>query len=102
MFQSERERIAELGPSDEISLYLEFLFHMTIVGRMFWGHADHLKQVNEINHRVLNRIRDLRSAKQWSTSNYAIDSIENHVSHAPELEDSVRRAFSDAFKKISI
>ena len=100
MFQSERERIAELGSSDEVSFYLAFLFHMTIVGRMFWGHADHLKQVNEINHRVLNRIRDLRSSKQWSTADYAIDSIENHVSQAPELEESVRRAFVDAFDRL--
>lgn len=100
MFENERKRIAELGSSDEVSLYLEFLFHMTIVGRMFWGHAEHLKQVNEINHRVLNRIHDLRSTKQWSTADYAIDSIENHVSQAPELEDSVRRAFADSFKRL--
>jgi hypothetical protein len=100
MFQNERNHLANIASSDEVSVYLEFLFQMTIVGRMFWGHADHLKQVNEISHRVLNRIRDLRSTKQWSTSNYAIDSIENHLSQAPELEDSVRRAFADSFKSL--
>lgn len=100
LFQSELNRISKLNSSDEVRFYLEFLFHMTIVGRLSWGNADSLKQVNEINHRVLNRIRDLRSEKQWSTSEYAVNSIENHVSQAPELEGAVRRAFADSFKSL--
>ena len=62
---------------------------MTLVGRQFRGHPDELAQVNEIDHRVLNRLLDLPSDEQWSYFEYVPDLVIVHASRAPRLEEPV-------------
>jgi hypothetical protein len=51
---------------DEVEFLLEFLFQLTIVGREIHSElecevkSNLTKQLNEINHRVLNRIQALK------------------------------------------
>ena len=101
MFASECKKVEGLNSEQERLFWIEFLFEMTIVGRLFWGHPDELKQVNEIDHRVLNRIRDLADEDQWSSSDYVPNHLVRHVSLAPKLEESVRNALDRALKRMS-
>lgn len=99
VFTKEQELIADLGGDAEISVWLDFMFQLTIAGRSFANDARELGQINEVNHRILNRIRDLRDGEKWSTAEYTIGMIEEHVSTAPAIHGHISRAFRVALKR---
>lgn len=92
MFPKEEEFIFAQETETEISVWIEFLFQLTIGGRSFTNQSPELEQINEINHRVLNRIRDLRDGEKWSSVEDTFEMIGRHVSSAPTIVGSVSRA----------
>ena len=92
---------------DEMKLLLEFMFQLTIFGREI--HMDLVgekqssatKQLNEINHRVLNRLRDISSESSWSDRSYVIDTVSTHISNAPFIKSRVDYCASKALSKLS-
>ena len=97
----EAEEIEQEIADSEHQFLIYFLFEMTLVGRQFQGHSDELTQVNEINHRVLNRLLDLPADEQWPYFEYVPDLVMVHVSRAPRLEGPVRTALKRAYGRIS-
>ena len=86
---------------------LEFLFQLTISYRALYEEEQTqeivygLKQINELNHRLLNRVRDLRKGEQWSTKEDTIEMIKHHINLAPIIKTSVGHAAFSAFEKVS-
>ena len=92
---------------NESNFLIEFMFQLTIFGREIHmdleGDRQSLatKQLNEINHRVLNRLRDISSENSWSDRSYVVDTISNHVSNAPFIKSRVDYCASEALSKLS-
>lgn len=106
IIESFESKYLGLGQSEE-EYILELLFQLTISYRaLFEGEqckdiAYGLKQINELNHRLLNRVRDLRNGEQWSTKEDTIEMIKHHVMLAPIIKTWVAYAASKAFEKVS-
>lgn len=89
----------------EFEYLLEFLFQLTIYGREVHSYASSekqfvaLSQLNEINHRVLNRVRDLGSAEPWSDREYLVHMVPHHVKLGKGIEGGVGNAARRAFEK---
>jgi hypothetical protein len=95
-------------PEEEIFL-IEFLFNLTVAYRTVFSSEGEdsesmqfgLKQINELNHRLLNRLRDLRAGEKWSTQQDTLEMVEHHIKLSPIISGWVGRAASDAFNKIN-
>ena len=82
-----------LNITDEKEFLIEFLFQLTISYRSLRGSSlDDLRQINEINHRVLNRIIDLDCGETWSTKEDTLDMIYTHLKNAPAIAGEVSLA----------
>lgn len=99
----------ELKRSEEEAFLIEFLFNLTVAYRTVFSSVGEdseaiqfgLKQINELNHRLLNRLRDLRAGEKWSTQQSTVEIVEHHVKLSPIISGCVGRAASDAFHKIN-
>lgn len=95
----------EQAKDKELEYLLEFLFQLTIYGREIHRHDSSekqfvaLSQLNEINHRVLNRVIDLGSMKPWSDREYLVRMVPHHVQLGKGIESGVGNAASRAFEK---
>ena len=93
---------------NEFEFLIEFLFQLTILGREAHSalSGDELRnatiQLNEINHRVLNRIKDLKSFSPWSDKQYLLDMVASHVEQAPILDQGVGYAAELAYERIFV
>jgi hypothetical protein len=94
------EEIEQRIADNERQFLIYFLFEMTLVGRRFPREGDELTQVNAINHRVLNRILDLGSERQWSYFEYVPDMVMVDAARAPRLEKPVRTALWRAYQRL--
>lgn len=89
----------------ELEYLLEFLFQLTIYGREIHSYDScenqfvALSQLNEINHRVLNRVRDLSSIQPWSDREYLIQMVPHHVKLGKGIESGVSNAANRALEK---
>ena len=89
-------------------LYLvELLFQLIIV---FCDQNESLKsedrlislvQINEINHRILNRIRDFEVGEKWTTRESTGKKILRHLERSPGLSSMFKWASDTAYKKVS-
>jgi len=86
---------------NEKEFLMEFLFELTIAYRSLRGSApDELWQINEINHRLLNRVRDLENGEKWSSKEDTLDMIYIHLRNAPAIAGEVSLASKKAFEKV--
>ena len=92
----------------ELEFLHEFMFQLTILGRLV--HIDledesklqALKQINELNHRILNRVRDLGNEESWCKKEYLIRMVSHHISLAPKIESGVISAATKALAKVNV
>jgi len=98
-----------IDPELEEEFLIHLLFELTIAYRSVSSDEkedcnhiqDGLKQINEINHRVLNRIRDIRQNGDWFTKESTWEMIEHHINLSPLISGWVKRAIKNAFNKIN-
>lgn len=103
------KRYLGLKRSEEETFLIELLFNLTVAYRTVFSSEGEdsaeiqfgLKQINELNHRLLNRLRDLRAGEKWCTQQYVVEMLEHHVKLSPIISGWVGRAVSDAFNKIN-
>jgi hypothetical protein len=103
------KRYLGLERSEEEVFLIEFLFNLTVAYRTVFSSEGEdseaiqfgLKQINELNHRLLNRLRDLRVGEKWSTQQSTVDIVEYHAKLSPIISGWVGRAASDAFNNIN-
>lgn len=102
------ERLRQIPADREIDFLLEFMFELTIVLRgapIFprWRLGRRARMsvsmLNEIHHRILNRIRDLRNGENWSSPNYVPEMVVYHVRQAPNLIGYIGAALERALAK---
>lgn len=87
--------------SEEENFLVEFLFELTILYRHIGateseGEVGHgLRQINELNHSILNRLRDLRQGEEGVATESVIEAVESLASYIPGLvERAAERAFA--------
>lgn len=80
---------------------IEFLFELTILYRYIGanepeGKVVHgLRQINELNHSILNRLRDLHQGEDQVTEESVIEAVESLAPCIPGLVDrAAERAFA--------
>jgi len=89
----------------EKEFLLEFMFQLTIIGRQLHSElkAEPLssasKQISEINHRVLNRIKGMDGSDSFFNKEYLMKMVPHHVGLAPEIDDGVVYAAKKAYAK---
>lgn len=95
------ERIQKLNPETELRFLEAFLLGLTVGARLLCSkHPDSnerlriLSQINEINHRLLNRVSALRGGDVFFTVEYSWHAVEEHFDGAPGLGEWVV-AFAD-------
>ena len=92
-----------LSIRNEKEFLIEFLFQLTISYRSLReSDAYDLSQVNEINHRILNRVRDLENKEKWTSKESTLDSIHTHLRNAPSIVADVSFASERAFEKVRV
>ena len=102
-FQEIYDSIAE----NELDFLLEFMFQLTILGRQiaidFEGEnrVQAFKQLNELNHRTLNRARVIGVSDPWCTKKYLSEYVVHHVGLAPYIEAGVNYAAVQALSKLN-
>jgi hypothetical protein len=90
---------------NELNFLIEFMFQLTIIGRQVHhelsGESLELaaKQLNEINHRILNRVRDIGNEESWCKKEYLLKMIPHHIKLAPQIGNGVAFAASKAYSK---
>lgn len=90
----------------EKAFLLEFMFQLTIINRQFHCElaGDQLqlatKQLNEINHRVLNRVRDIGKSEPWCEKEYLLEMVPHHIGLTPIIEKGVNYAAAKAHAKL--
>lgn len=95
-----------MNPEDERKYLIELLFQLTIVFRdqneTLSGdeRQTSLVQINEINHRILNRIRDLDQGEKWTTRKATGDRILKHLENAPKLAPMFKWASEKAYENV--
>jgi len=101
--------ISEL-PSQLKILYFETLAHnLTIAGRGVWSNekftcdqkVNGMKWLNEIMHRVLNKLIDERRNICSFSENDFINIVIQHVKQCPEIQGDIAWAFKDSYKTIN-
>ncbi len=91
---------------NEFEFLIEFLYQLTIFTRQVhsaWQGReliDTVIQINEINHRVLNRIRDLKSFNAWSEMDYLLEMVPHHIAMAPDIEPGIGYAAEEAYERV--
>lgn len=100
-----KERLRQIPSEGEIDVLLEFMFQFTIVLRgakiappWRWRSKSTIEvaMINEIHHRLLNRVRDLRNGEKWSSADYVPDMVIHHVKQAPMIAKYVGAALERA------
>lgn len=100
------DRYFDKVENEEVYL-IEFLFQLTIVYRDLNESLEGderkvtLAQINEINHRILNRVRDIRAGEKWTTRSATSERIRAHCEEAPKLKGLVKYASEQAFNIVS-
>ena len=95
-----------IGEREEEFL-IEFLFQLTIFGREIHMEFDQqraviaCKQLNEINHRILNRVRDINSENAWCEQKYVVSMVANHIGNAPFIKGYINSYAKRALGKLS-
>lgn len=102
-----KQRLRQIPVEKEEEVLEEFLFELTIAFRAVRSieglQGDDLikalRMINEINHRVLNRIRALRTDRQSSFPDYVAEMVTHHVHQAPVIAGWVGAALDRALKR---
>ncbi|MEM7165874.1 MAG: hypothetical protein AAF581_10440 [Planctomycetota bacterium] len=83
--------------AEQVTTWQRFLLQLTVFGgRCYSSDAPTMAQINEINHRVLNRVLDIQNAEKWTSTEGTFDMIRHHVGLAPALESAVEHALRRA------
>lgn len=93
-------RFIAICPEDELNLLEEFIYELTMAGaticcgKIFSRYEllNGLKQINEINLRVLNIILQIQNGEHWPNKYSTWDMICNRVKRAPYIEGWVETA----------
>ena len=94
------------NPENEKKYLIELLFQLTIVFRdqneSLSGDERRISlvQINEINHRILNRIRDLGVGETWTTRKATGERILKHLERAPKLSPMFKWASEKAYTSV--
>jgi len=92
---------------NEESYLIEWLFQLTIAYRDLSDSLEGeernvaLSQINEINHRILNRVRDLKNGEKWTTRESTAERMLHHCNIAPKIKSLVKYASEQAFKAVA-
>ena len=85
---------------------MAFLFNLTVAYRSLSDDfatdkeaLDNLKQINEINHRVLNRLKAITGNDTFHTREAMPQRVAHHVSLDPKIASNVAFAASRAFEQ---
>lgn len=101
-----KDRLRKIPPDKEIEILEDFLFELTIAIRSVFPieqmesetSIQGLRMINEINHRVLNRIRDLRAGRN-ALPDYVAEMVTHHVRQAPAIAGWVGTALERALAR---
>lgn len=94
--------------ANELEFLIEFLFQLTIYGREIHSYDSNdkqltaLSQLNEINHRVLNRVRDLASTAPSTDKGCLARMVAHHVKLGKGIERGIDHAANQAFVALTI
>lgn len=105
MSEKFEEVYAEISSSEKEFL-LEFMFQLTIVGRQLHSELEGeplssaSKQMNEINHRVLNRIKGIEDEGSFFSKEYLLEMVAHHVNLSPVISNGVDYAANKARAKV--
>jgi hypothetical protein len=79
----------------EKEFLLEFLFQLTLANRRLQNELSGesllvaSKQMNEINHRVLNRIKGIDGKDSFFGKEYLVEMVPHHIGLAPNINNRV-------------
>ncbi len=98
--ESAKFNFINVRSNDELKLLEEFVFELTIVGRAVCHseiisrdeQLNGLKQINEINLRVLNIILQIQKGETWPNKEGTWDMICNRVKREPHIASWVESA----------
>ncbi len=98
-----------VSPKDELKLLEEFVFELAITGKAICTgevmsrdeKLTGLKQVNEINLRVLNIVSQIRNGDTWSNRESTLDMICNHAKRAPHINHWVGNALIRSLQSVN-
>jgi hypothetical protein len=101
-----KDRLRQIPADKEIEILEDFLFELTIAFRSIFPIEElesetliqGLRMINEINHRVLNRIRDLRAGRD-TFPDYISEMVTHHVCQAPAIAGWVGTALERALAR---
>ncbi|NRB42099.1 MAG: hypothetical protein HRU20_27125 [Pseudomonadales bacterium] len=99
------DKYMELGAKEE-TFIIEFLNQLTVAYRAVNEEASDedklfgLQCINEMNHRLLNRYRDLQTGESWTTKELTIELVEHNIKLAPCISGAVGYAASHAFEQV--
>lgn len=101
--------IAALSRSDKIRFYIVLARDLTIATRMIWAdlhlsdaeRVEQMKWVNEVQHRVINRLADLHGDYGTWTEQQVWDVIWQHLAQDRATAAHVRGALKRAYERVA-
>ncbi len=101
-------KINALNQADKTKFYRLLARELTVVNRATWSDAqatetertDRLKWLNEIMHRVLNRLIDLSDEGESWTDQEVWDLIKQHVAQNKAISDEVSWAIKRSYEQV--
>ena len=91
---------------DEELFLLQVLFQLTIAFRCIQSESQtengyqKLKQINEINHRILSRINALKVGSDYPSRESLVRQISNHINNVPDISCLIRHSWEQALAKL--
>ena len=105
-FPEFEEKYLAIEDSRETDFLIAFLFNLTVAYRSLSSEyrsendaITNLKQINEINHRVLNRLSAISGTDKFHTREALPQSVAHHVNLAPQISTDVAFAAERAFEQ---
>lgn len=107
--ESVKLKFLAVSLDDELKLLEEFIFELAIAGRSIClgdvmsrdEQLAGLKQINEINLRVLNIILQIQNGEAWSNRQGTWDMICNRVKRAPHIAEWVGTAMIRSLQSVN-
>lgn len=102
-------RFLTVCTKDELKLLEELIFELAIASNAICTSdvmtrdekLTGLKQLNEINIRVINIVSQIRSGDSWSNKESTFDMIHNHVKRAPHVSHWVGNAIIRSLQTVN-
>jgi len=98
-----------VSTKDELKLLEELIFELALAGKAICTgevlsrdeKLTGLKQLNEINIRVLNIVSQIRNGDSWSNKESTFDMIHNHAKRAPHVSHWVGNAIIRSLQTVN-